>query len=156
MYKRGVQMNKKGSLELSVNSIVILIIAIAMLGLILGFVRAKFQEIDIPIPTPEPQAATINDPITLGAPVVKIQKSESVDMKFSMYNKANAPVTVTPSLSCSEGLAMDNAQVSQREIPAGSAVDSTIIFDTASLEGKYLCTITVTGIGSEDFTVEVQ
>jgi len=40
--KRGVMMNKKGSLELSINAIVIIILAITMLGLGLAFMRGVF------------------------------------------------------------------------------------------------------------------
>ena len=41
MYNRR---KKKGSMELSVNSIVILVIAIVVMGLILGFIREQFKK----------------------------------------------------------------------------------------------------------------
>ena len=38
-------MKKRGSLELSVNAIVILIIALAVMGMVIGFAVSKFQDL---------------------------------------------------------------------------------------------------------------
>ena len=43
--KRGVMMSKKGSLNLSINAIVVLILAITMLGLGLGFMKTMFGKV---------------------------------------------------------------------------------------------------------------
>ena len=62
--------NKKGALALSINAIVILIIAITMLGLALGFTRGMFgkaagQFEELLGTEPEPPVPTGSDPVTL-------------------------------------------------------------------------------------------
>jgi len=81
--------NKKGSLELSVNAIVILIIALAILGLVIGFAVTRFRDVSsqlrITEETPEPTPA---QPITLpgGKNTLKLSKKTEALMEIKIYN----------------------------------------------------------------------
>ncbi|MFH1212231.1 MAG: hypothetical protein V1659_04890, partial [Candidatus Woesearchaeota archaeon] len=62
--------SRKGSLSLSTEAIVILIMAVVMLGLGLTFVRGAFSKVtgsldEATATEPEPQSPTVSDPITL-------------------------------------------------------------------------------------------
>ncbi len=82
-------MNKKGSLELSVNAIVILIIALAVMGLVIGFAVTRFRslsnEIQISEETPEPNS---QQPITLpgGRSELSLSKKDVAVMEIKVYN----------------------------------------------------------------------
>lgn len=80
-------MNKKGSMELSVNSIVILVIAIVMLGLILGFVKTKFSQLDNQLGSTEPDAplASASNPLTISRTQIAGSPGEEIGIKFSAY-----------------------------------------------------------------------
>jgi hypothetical protein len=82
--------NKKGSLELSVNSIVILIIAIAILGLALGFIKANFGSLSQKLEQstaeiPDAPMATASEPITIHSENLIVGKGQQVPVKFSVY-----------------------------------------------------------------------
>ena len=98
-------MNKKGSMELSVNSIVILVIAIVMLGLILGFVKSKFNSIDKQFTQNEPDAAAASssDPITVSRPELIVNAGEQLALKFNVYALANISIKDKPWLECNTG-----------------------------------------------------
>jgi hypothetical protein len=84
-------MNKKGSMELSVNSIVILVIAIVMLGLILGFVRSKFSQLDNKIGIDEPDAptASASQTFTMSRNQITVNPGEELGLKFGVYADTN-------------------------------------------------------------------
>jgi len=82
---------KKADLSLSVNAIVVLILAIVMLGLALGFVKTMFGKTTDKISEfvekePEPELADATKPITLSRETIIIPKSETTALKFSVYN----------------------------------------------------------------------
>ena len=80
-------MNKKGSMELSVNSIVILVIAIVMLGLILGFVKSRLNTLTPQLVTDEREApiATPSDKLTVSRETVAVSGGEEVTLKVQVY-----------------------------------------------------------------------
>ena len=108
--------SKKGSLELSVNAIVILVMAIAILGLGLAFIRGAlskgqaqvFKAID---------NAQLENPASADTPAtvdknVQVKNDGTAQVSLGFYNKetATAGVTFTPVIStCSKGgVAADN------------------------------------------------
>jgi hypothetical protein len=98
-------MNKKGSMELSVNSIVILVIAIVMLGLILGFVKSKFTVLDNQIGSNEPNAptASASNPFTISRDQIAASPGEELGIKFSAYADTKIESTNLITFTCGSG-----------------------------------------------------
>ncbi len=148
-------MNKKGSMELSVNSIVILVIAITMLGLILGFVNSKFNGLDKQLTTQEPDApqATADEPITMSRSVLAVSPGETVALKFSIYNINAAATGVKPTFmssgtttSCKPStLSITESAINAKNIAAGASESYDGIFKVnGATKGKYLCVLSAT------------
>ncbi|MFH2027744.1 MAG: hypothetical protein ABIJ08_01265 [Nanoarchaeota archaeon] len=103
-------MIKKG--ELNVSMIVIVILAITVLGLFLGFFRDMFgvsqqkmagqlaEERDPPIPNS-------NDPITLSKPRIDSKSGSTEAVKISVFNPTNADWTFRDYLEFEEGCDLD-------------------------------------------------
>ena len=84
--------NKKADLSLSINSIVILILAITMLGLGLTFIRGMFSRVggnfeEQASKEPEPSPATDSNPISLSREEVIAGKGEYQVLKINVYCK---------------------------------------------------------------------
>jgi hypothetical protein len=94
-------MNKKASLELSVNAIVILIIALVVLGLVIAFVTTKFaslsEEIRITEVTPP---ATSDIPLQFpgGNNKITLEKSKSTLMEIRIYNAESSAMMIQKGL----------------------------------------------------------
>lgn len=93
-FQRTSLLHKKGSLELSINAIVILILAITMLGLGLGFMKGLFSKTtkqlgevgeDIKAQMIE-QLRTSSAKLTLREEDVNIPRSETKDVYFAVKN----------------------------------------------------------------------
>jgi hypothetical protein len=170
-------MNKKGSMELSVNSIVILVIAIVMLGLILGFVKSKFSDLDNSLlaEEPAPATATSSDPITVSRPAIVASNGKNVAMKISMYNGESTTFTGSPYFTCAPSatgsVAMLTQSFNSKDIAMGKAVEFEGILGLSGDRGKYLCSIcfgpasvgtaatscsTGTNVDTKDFTIEIK
>ena len=149
-------MNKKGSMELSVNSIVILVIAIVMLGLILGFVRSKFGDLNKQLVNnePEAQAATPSDRITVSRETVAVSGGEEATLKVQVYAvraifntsvdaQGNADATAyKPTIICSGGELVLNPDVLMKNVDQGGVGTYTLnIKIPAVAKGKYLCSL---------------
>jgi len=93
-------MKKKGSMELSVNSIVILVIAVVMMGLILGFIRSKFTDISGGFIVDESKAleASASDPITLSRLNVAVNGVKKTGLNVNFYNTATGDILSTQPL----------------------------------------------------------
>jgi len=99
--------NKRGALALSINAIVILIIAITMLGLALGFTRGMFgkaagQFEELLGTEPEPPVPTGSDPVTLSKERIIGRAGEPRVIKVSIYNSETtvAGATFKPGIDC--------------------------------------------------------
>lgn len=94
---------KKGSLELSVNAIVVLVLAITMLGIGISFTKGLFEgaNFDLTVDLPEP---TANEPVSLpGREIDFVQKGKTrLNVKF--YNPTAFEVNDGdyPTIFCSE------------------------------------------------------
>jgi len=145
-------MNKKGSMELSVNSIVILVIAIVMLGLILGFVRSKFGDLNKQLVNnePEAQAATPSDRLTVSRETVAVSGGEEATLKVQVYavkNITDVPTMITqgyyhPTIVCSGGGLALNPDALLKNVTQGDVATYTLnIKIPAAPKGKYLCSL---------------
>jgi len=172
-------MNKKGSMELSVNSIVILVIAIVMLGLILGFVKSKFSDLGNSLVKEEPDAspASLSDPITISRYTIVTGAGKSEGIKVNMYNSGSSTLTgAQPILSCSSTtnpvkITSSNPQFNARDIGVGnsSSYGGVITISSGATKGTYLCQFcmlnaaspaegtlcTSNVIARKDFTIEI-
>ena len=153
-------MNKKGSMELSVNSIVILVIAIVLLGLILGFVKSKFSDLDKQLTNSEPeaQAATPADRLTISRETVAVSGGEEAVLKMQVYAVKSIPSTMKPTITCDSGMTL-SPDVLGKAVSQGEVGTYTMKLKIPSIaKGKYLCALTVdfpsTGGTDTDVTLE--
>ena len=143
-------MNKKGSMELSVNSIVILVIAIVMLGLILGFVGPKFKDLNKQFQQSEPEAATptSSDPITISRPELVVNAGEQLSLNFQVYALSDIASTNFPSITCKVGAATKTFDVAAngKTVSAGNVAKYQAVVDVPKdlPTGKNLCKLLFT------------
>ena len=107
------RMNKKGALELSINAVVILILAITMLGLGLGFIRGlfggtveKFEEIGKQLD--EEQRASLlesRDQVTFETSRIVV-KGRSKTLNFAIFNNRNEPrnFIILENMKCTDAI----------------------------------------------------
>jgi hypothetical protein len=140
---------RKGSLSLSIESIVILIIAITMLGLGLGFVKTMFgkatKNIDdlasqIPDPTPpdEQTQLTISPETQLS-----IKAGDAAVMKVRIYNPTDAAADITPAIDCSASGLGAILQANAKNVAAAKSETFNILIEVprSAAIGSYLCLI---------------
>lgn len=135
-------MKKKGSLELGVNSIVILIIAIAVLALIINFIFQKFNSLDIePLP-PDPAAApSASTPITTAPESIMGDANKKLRMRVNVYNPTDQDVTgATISMDCSgESVPLE---ASTKDVPAYEYTEFIAVLTIPSKPSDlYVCTL---------------
>jgi hypothetical protein len=92
---------KKGALELSVNAIVILILAIVMLGLGVTFIRNMFGKTSGQIEEmissePDPQQPYLSDPITVSREHIITTSGSTEVVKVSVFNAWGTGSPTTP------------------------------------------------------------
>lgn len=158
--------NKKASMELSVNSIVILVIAIVMMGLILGFIRTKFNQISPDLTTKEPDAtaASAGEPITLSSDQKIITAGDSAVIKVNVYNGGTVDNVKTHiSVKCTPNVLVPTTVLDDKTIAIGAYANYLISIKTVKTTTKdtYLCTVSPVGglaatTPGKDFTIKVQ
>lgn len=147
-------MNRKGALELSINAIVILIIALAVLGLIIGFVVSQFGSLGEQIrPTENTADATAQNTITLpgGNQRFNVPLSGSLLMEVGVYANtaiAAGAVPATPTiLSCGATDPIKATAVCPA-IASGESGKCSVTIDpetTATLDTEYGCVLALGG-----------
>lgn len=142
--------NKKGSLELSVNAIVILIIALAILGLVIGFAVSKFRDVSGQIGTAEETPeATAAQPIVLpgGISTISLEKNKVRTMAISVYNSGVENVDATAiSFTCAPtDLAADTFTAPAMIIGAGEVKEIPVRAEVKGTEatGERSCTMQI-------------
>jgi hypothetical protein len=153
-------MNKKGSMELSVNSIVILVIAIVMLGLILGFVRTKFSDVGKGINSKEPDApsASASEPITLSRNEILASPGDSIALKVNIFNPDTGNYsTVQPILVCSGTDPTTNKQTNNKSITAAKQGTYILNFNipASTVKSNYLCTVKASNDGGTTSIINI-
>ena len=155
----------KGAMELSVTAIVVLILAIVMLGLGLGFIRGMFSKVSTSFDEqisaePEAPEATGSDPITLSRESIITAAGESLVLKVNVYNPTASAITGgTPTITCT-GISFSPApSANSKPIPVGGSVSYNVLISIPNSQGTgtKLCKVVAPGtIGNKDFTIEVR
>ncbi len=157
-------MNKKGSLSLSINAIVVLILAIVMLGLALGFIKTMFGKVSGQVEAlvsnePEPDVAGPSNPVTLSRSVIVVGPSQTTAIKFSVYNPigdfASNPILDTDDTTISNNCLVASGGTTSAPSPfevksainkavlSGSSVTSQAVLKAHNAAGETLCKICV-------------
>lgn len=124
-------MSKRGSLEIGINTIVILVIAMILLTLGVGFVRSLFDRLntlpgEIPIDDLGPPP-TSQDPIKMSPGDLEIKSGESEDVRVGVYNKENNGKTFSIDVAgCTRGVEIP-VEAGPLEIDGGEAKGFQII-----------------------------
>jgi len=158
---------KRGSLALSMNAIVILIMAIAMLGVGLGviqMVRQKAESSLEQIAAEEPEASVANpsNPLTVSRSTIPVEVGGEFILKVSYYNNNDANCKsanqCSPKIGCT-GITLSNIETINKTI---SQYDSASFIYKAELpsgvsKGFNVCTIGINNGGSEtkDIVIKV-
>ncbi len=154
--------NKKADLSLSTNAIVILIIAITILGLALGFTRGIFSSLGEKIETIGGQTmienpATLDKPITFTNDKVEVRKGQSFDLGVSIFNRFSEAYNYALSYTCVDEDGNDATDGFKFVRPAGKDINvnehveysTTMKILSTTTSGIYSCTITA-DTGSEE------
>jgi len=154
-------MNKKGSMELSVNAIVILVIAIVMLGLILGFVKSKFSGIskNLELEEAAPEKASSGDPLTVSRTMVVLSPGEKTALRLSYFQNGDTQ-GVNPSMICNPdtGGIVATLPPTPVDTTANTATEFSLRIQAGNVKDLYICTLTVVndaGSVTKDITVKV-
>lgn len=147
--------NKRASLQIGVNTIVILVIAMILLGLAISFIRTIFNKAEtVPgvISTEDlRQPATKNDPIRLDPLEVTLRNSDPASLVWSVYNVQPNPVSFVVTvpgtgISCAAppGQIPDSSGLDISGVQPNTAAAGRIILGQGSLTaGNYLCKLSV-------------
>lgn len=103
-------LDKKSSLNLSINAIVILILAIAMLGLGLGFIKKVFEPLDpekIGRGTELPNPPDSQNPVTISPAYVSVAQGKTESYRIGFYNKEANDVQCLLTIYDSNGVPCD-------------------------------------------------
>ncbi len=139
-------MRKKGSMELSVNSIVILVIAVVMMGLILGFIRSKFTDIGggfLVDENPAPEA-TASDPITMSRINVPVSGVKKMGLNINFYYTGSGSIqNAEPLFECNTPTVKIDGEYYGKEALASSNTDYTgnIKLSASQPKDTYLCKV---------------
>ena len=151
---------KKADLSLSVNAIVVLILAIVMLGLALGFVKTMFgksaNKLDEIISTEkEPEQANEYDPIKLSKGTVILKTNENGALKISVYNanQNNLPLSevidketgATGTSTCFTEKFLVSPSQAQQQIPSRASKVVGIGFKAPTTPIDTICSICAKG-----------
>ena len=151
--------SKKAAMELSINAIVILIIAITMLGLGLGFVRGMFGKISTQVEEqvaqePEPPIPTSDNPITMSRESIVTKAGEDEIIKISIYAPGADIAAASILLDGCGGLS--DGTMNKALISANSFKTFTWIVKGEGAVNTYLCSIRAGAVPySKDYTVKV-
>ena len=142
--------SKRGSLSISTNAIVVLIIAVIMLGLIIGLVTRGFSAVErqfigqIQENEPEPGNPSSSQPITLSSNSKFASRGEQVGFKVKILNTLDDDlVNVTPKVECLESTIASGDVAFEQDIETNQVAEylySFTVSETAA-EDTYLCRI---------------
>jgi hypothetical protein len=139
-------MQKKASLNLSIEAIVILVIAISLLGLGLGFTKGMFGQLKQQLVVPAPEIpATSEDPVVLptgGELQIKAAKDAVFTVNF--FNNGQSS-TFMPDIVCDSAITV---RVASQDVEAQTYKGFQIIITANSFGedtlGYNICTIQFT------------
>ena len=147
-----MRLNRRASLEIGINTIVILVIAMMLLGLGIGFVRGLFSKANqLPglIDTNSwENPPTSSEPIKLTPSSIEIKGGDTKDVKVGVYNKGVSTKSFTVGIpTCTNGAVPDVKAVSA-DIPSGESRSFKVIIAAVNASDpaapklppqKYIC-----------------
>ena len=155
-------MKRKASMSLGVNSIVVLIIAVIVLGLVVGFINQMFTKISRQVQLPDctPEAPTGSNPLTLCPETVVASHGEQVAINVMMFNTGSTDLTIkgeSITISCTGNLGIDSIESLGATIKPSESKKFGVTFRIKSDAGKgiYLCKLTVEG-EEKEFKIKVE
>jgi hypothetical protein len=149
---RKIRLGKKGSMEMSINSIVILVMAMALLGIGLVFIRGMMggatsklgKSIDAADLSEQP---TSEKPLTIDK-TVSVKKGDNEMLKVGFYNTQNVPVNVKPcvtkcinSTGSSAFSGSIKIQAISQNTPTGKAIGYEGMMNANVNQDTYTCQI---------------
>ena len=161
-------------MQLSIEAIIILVIAFVLLGLAIVFVKSFFDGIDIPDPGGQ-TCYTANDENAITPRSIELKAGQKINKKICVYNNADKEV-ISPSLRLGQcidpsGTPAPNVVSLQslpleKNIPRGGAVEFAVSFSIANnaAQGTYICNVfaqhlpinpTEALVGPAQFLIEV-
>jgi hypothetical protein len=158
--------HKRASLSLSVNAIVVLILAIVMLGLGMAFIRGMFGKVSETFEQkvaeePEPLDPSIRTPITMSREHVITHSAETEVIKVAIFNPTNQSwVDAYPDIVCPSGPTMEDS-ANPKTLDSNTREDYTVKLKATGSSDVYLCEIQIKATGStpsysKDITIEVR
>jgi len=159
-------MNKKASLNLSIQAIVILVMAMAVLGLGLGFIRTLIGQGQGQFETAIDNAQ-LENPASASQPVtvdrnVEVKQGGSAKIRFGFYNNGDTQTTSwTPSLEGTTCIANFELETGAQDVNIGEAkgYEGLLTMKTSGTTlgpgDQTICALTFTGAGSKQFYVTV-
>ncbi len=166
------RINRRASLEIGVNTIVILVIAMMLLGLGIGFIRGLFNKANqLPglIDTSQWQnPPTASTPIVLTPSSVQVKGGDSTNIVVGIYNKepGSSSLTFNVNISSCTGGVVPSVKTQPATIAAGDSVGIPIIVTAVDsthgnaklLPDQYICTMvanaTVTGTNAVGYQTQ--
>ncbi len=161
MYRRGVIM-KRGSLSLSTNAIVVMILAIAILGLALGFANGMFKTLEDKLKEnmgnePTPETATSSNPLTLSRPTITARDFNDIPLKIGFFcdGETCSIAADAATIECSGGATMSASHLGDSTTLGESLVIESLLDVTNNpAKGKYNCRLTLSD-KKADFYLEI-
>jgi hypothetical protein len=150
---------KKGAVELTLNTIVIIIFAITLLSLGVFFIREYFFKAQGIIQFPEPKLeATADEPIVLGFETMDVKRNTQADFSVGFYNNYNESVYVKPQITACVPEGLGNVtQALEQNVSVGKTVLYKMFFiiPANAKTSLYSCNLVI-GQESKQFFVQVQ
>jgi len=163
--------NKKGAMELSVNAIIIVVIAVIVMGFIISFLSGAWTTVTSQLEErlsqeAEPATASLSNPITLSKEKIVASPGDDAVLKVAIFNtdQTNELVDVYPEVTCTvlTGVSSEfNAKTIVERTSASFGGLVEIPSDASS--DTYLCSVNVvdasgsiSGYSGKDLIIEVK
>ncbi len=134
-------MNKKAAMELSINAIVILVLAITMLGLGLGFTKSMFAKFGEKLTVPEPPIqATADERVVLpSGDVIQLKKGKIAEITVNYYNDREGTL-IYSNISC-PSVADLTVETAPQTHPNGESKSYKYILKGVSRDVQTICNV---------------
>ncbi|MBI4438812.1 hypothetical protein HY640_02680 [Candidatus Woesearchaeota archaeon] len=154
------RLQRKGALDVSINSIVVIVFAITMLGLGLAFIKGKFSEIGKTVTFPQPEIpASAEEPIVLPSEVMSVNRGTNAEVSINFYNNQNSDVTssVIPEIKNCVGTSGSSfalgVTAGGQNVPVGRSVTykALVVIPPDKPSGTYTCTLHISDTTKQFF-----
>jgi len=148
-------MNKRG-MALSINTIIIVIIALVFLGIAITFVIGMFDDLEIPDYPTIDIPPTADEPIKFNPSVIERGKDNKMTIAYYNNELAEIDSSVKPSINC-EGIETITVTTSGLNIPIGEFKEysALVSIPNNTPPGQYSCTLTLSE-SDQTFFMEVE